>query len=164
MLDPITDGRPSDSEVDDLASSVAETLRAQDRSLAVAESLTGGLLANAFARADGAAQWFRGGVVAYASEVKHDLLAVPSGPVVSEDAAVAMAEAAARLLHADVAIAVTGVGGPDPQDGQPPGTVWLAVTIGGETRSELHRFDGGPPDVCDQTVVAALRRVLATIG
>ena len=86
------------------------------RTLAVAVSLTGGLLASAFARASGSSGWFRGGIVAYSSAVKHDLLGVPGGPVVSEAAAAAMARAAGRLLEADVAVAVTGVGGPDPQD------------------------------------------------
>ena len=66
------------------------------RTLAVAESLTGGMLASTLARASGASQWFRGGVVAYSSVVKCNLLNVPGGPVVSQAAATAMATAAAR--------------------------------------------------------------------
>ena len=93
---------------------VGAALKRGGRTLAVAESLTGGLLASAFARASGSSEWFRGGIVAYSSAVKYDLLDVPGGPVVSEAAAVAMARAAGRLLNADVAVAVTGVGGPDP--------------------------------------------------
>jgi nicotinamide-nucleotide amidase len=95
--------------------------------VAVAESLTGGELAARFASAPGAGDWFRGGIVAYASDVKYDLLDVPVGPVVSEAAAAAMAAGACRLLGADVSVAVTGVAGPDDQDGEPPGTVWLAL-------------------------------------
>ena len=95
---------------------VGAALKRGGRTLAVAESLTGGLLASAFARASGSSEWFRGGIVAYSSAVKYDLLDVPGGPVVSEAAAVAMARAAGRLLNADVAVAVTGVGGPDPHD------------------------------------------------
>lgn len=150
---------PDDDTADELAARVAEAL--DGRTIAVAESLTGGLLANALARAEGASEWFRGGVVAYASEVKHDLLDVRPGPVVAEEAAAAMAESVAKLLDADVAVAVTGAGGPDPQDGQPPGTVWMAVTASGATRTALHRFDGDPPSICQQTVVAALDHVLA---
>lgn len=84
------------------------TLKLGGRTLAVAESLTGGMLASAFARASGASDWFRGGSVAYSSAVKHDLLDVPDGPVVSEAAAAAMARGTARLFKADVAAAVTG--------------------------------------------------------
>lgn len=156
--DPIS---TDEAGADALAAAVAETLQDDGRTLAVAESLTGGLLANAFARADGASEWFRGGVVAYASEVKHDLLAVRPGPVVAEAAAVEMAESTGRLLGADVAVAVTGAGGPDPQDGQPPGTVWVAVATGDRTETRLHRFAGDPPEICRQTVVAALRLVHA---
>jgi nicotinamide mononucleotide (NMN) deamidase PncC len=70
---------------------VGAALKHSGRTLAVAESLTGGLLASAFARASGSSEWFRGGIVAYSSAVNRDLLDVPGGPVVSEVAAVAMA-------------------------------------------------------------------------
>jgi PncC family amidohydrolase len=78
----------------------------------------------------GASTWFRGGVVSYASDVKASLLGVPEGPVVSAAAAGAMAEGVRRLLGADVGLGVTGVAGPDSQEGQPPGTVFLAVVVG----------------------------------
>jgi len=154
----------ADDTADLLASVIAKALEAQDRTVAVAESLTGGLLANALARAEGASTWFRGAVVAYASEVKHGLLAVRPGPVVSAEAAADMAEQTARLLDADVAVAVTGVGGPEPQDGEPPGTVWLAVTANGATRTHGHRFDGDPPEICRKSVVASLECLLATVS
>jgi len=159
VSDPTTD-----ETVDDLAAVIAAELRSQDRTVGVAESLTGGLLANALARAEGASTWFRGGIVAYSSEVKQGLLAVRPGPVVSPEAAAAMAEQAARLLDADVVVAVTGVGGPDPQDGLPPGTVWLAVTADGTTRTHGHRFAGDPTEVIRRSVVAALEGVLATLA
>jgi nicotinamide-nucleotide amidase len=132
-------------------------LKRGGRTLAVAESLTGGLLASAFARASGSSEWFRGGVVAYSREVKYDLLDVPGGPVVSEAAAVAMAGGAGRLLAADVAVAVTGVGGPDPQDGEPPGTVWVATwpdQLGGAV---LLRLPGSPESICEQVCAKAVR-------
>ena len=80
----------------------------------------------------GASDVFRGGLVSYAGDIKFDLLGVPEGPVVSEEAVTAMARGAARLLGADCAIAVTGVAGPDPLDGQEPGTVWMATLVAGE--------------------------------
>lgn len=145
---------------DDAADLAAEIARiAQDGGLtvAVAESLTGGKIACHLAAAPAASEWFRGGVVAYSSEVKYDMLGVPRGPVISRQCAGAMATGVARLLDATLTVAATGVGGPDSQDGEPPGTVWLAVAAGAEVRAELKRFDGDPADVLDSTVLEALR-------
>ena len=77
--------------------------------------------------------------MAYDSAVKVDLLGVPAGPVVSAGAAEAMAAGARRVLNADIGISVTGVAGPSPQDGQPPGTVFMAVAAGaGATVESVH--------------------------
>jgi nicotinamide-nucleotide amidase len=110
---------------------VAKLLVERGLTLAVAESLTGGLVAARLVNVPGASAWFRGGVVTYASELKHTLLDVPEGPVVSEGAAAAMALGVRRVMHADVGLGVTGVAGPDPQEGQRPGTVFLAVAAPG---------------------------------
>ena len=109
---------------------VAKRLLERGATLAVAESLTGGLVASRLVNVPGASDWFRGAVVSYASDVKHTVLGVPEGPVVSAAAAGAMAEGVRRLLRADVGLGVTGVAGPDPQEGQPPGTVFMAVAVG----------------------------------
>jgi nicotinamide-nucleotide amidase len=141
------------------ANLVGAVLRRGGRTLAVAESLTGGLLASAFARASGSSQWFRGGIVAYSGAVKYDLLGVPEGPVVSEAAARTMASGAGRLLKADAAVAVTGVGGPDHQDGEPPGPVWAATwpdQLGGAV---LLRLSGSPESICAQVCTQAVRRI-----
>lgn len=119
--------------------------------VAIAESLTGGRLSAELAAAPAASEWFRGGIVAYASEVKYEVLRVPRGPVVSEVAATAMAEGACRMFGADVAVAVTGVGGPEPQDGEPPGTVWFALHHGSTRLTRLERFSGDPPAIVRQT-------------
>ena len=79
--------------------------------------------------------------------VKHRVLGVRPGPVISRQAAIDMARGAARLLDADLAVAVTGVGGPDPQEGQSPGTVWIAAVASDREIAELHRFDGDPSEV-----------------
>lgn len=113
--------------VDDTSMEDAVAALLGGRTLAVAESLTGGLVASRLVNVPGASRWFRGGVVAYASEVKADLLGVPPGPVVSEEAAEAMAVGVRERLGADIGLAVTGVAGPEPQDGHRPGTVFLAV-------------------------------------
>src|SRR4051794_19219323 len=133
------------------AHEIAELADKRDATVAVAESLTGGKVACHLAAAPSSADWFRGGVVAYASEVKFGLLGVPAGPVITEDCAAAMAHGAAGALGADGVVAVTGVGGPDPQEGQPAGTVCFAATYDGTTRTETHHFDGGPEQVLDRT-------------
>ncbi len=115
--------------------------------LAVAESLTGGLLADTFAQLPEASQWFKGGVVAYSREVKRRLLQIGDAPVVSKAAAVAMAETVAELLQADIAVAVTGVGGPGAEDDVAPGTVWMAVRTPGRVIASLRNFPGEPADV-----------------
>jgi nicotinamide-nucleotide amidase len=151
---------PTPDELTSQAAAAAETIaRAAlrgGRSVAVAESLTGGKISCHLGAAPDSSDWYRGGVVAYASEVKHRVLGVPEGPVVSEAAAAAMATGVADLLGADVAVAVTGVGGPDPQDGEPPGTVWFGVSTPAGVTTELKRWEGETEDVLDRTTAHAL--------
>src|SRR5581483_7169688 len=109
---------------------VGHMIKARGLTLGLAESMTGGLVASRLTNVVGASDWFRGSIVSYASEVKYDLLDVPEGPVVSADAAKAMAEGARKALGADIGLAVTGVAGPAEQDGQPVGTVFFGVAMG----------------------------------
>lgn len=108
---------------------VLTQLEANGWTLGVAESLTGGLLGARIVSVPHASRVFRGTIGAYATEVKRSVLGVTSETVVSEACAIEMAEGARRVLRADVGLAVTGVAGPDPQDGQPVGTVCLAVAL-----------------------------------
>ena len=110
-----------------MESVVLDLLRERGLSLAVAESLTGGLVGARLTSVPGASDVFRGAVVSYASEVKFELLDVPRGPVVSHDAARAMALGVRERLGADIGIATTGVAGPAEQEGHPPGTVFLGL-------------------------------------
>lgn len=143
---------------------IAQRLQEERCTLAVAESLTGGMVSSRLAAAPGASEWFRGAVVAYSREVKYDVLGVPVGPVVSEEAAAAMATGVAELLGADVGLALTGVGGPDPQDGESPGTVWLALCQGGDVRTERLSLAGDPQQVCGDAAEHALMRLAGYIG
>ncbi|MCY4271975.1 MAG: competence/damage-inducible protein A [bacterium] len=118
-----------------MESAVLDALRRRGWTLALAESLTGGLIGSRITAVAGASDVFRGGVVSYAGDVKFDLLGVPEGRVVSEQAVTAMARGAAKLLGADCAIAVTGVAGPDSLDGEAPGTVWMATLVAGEVEA-----------------------------
>ncbi|HTB08533.1 MAG TPA: competence/damage-inducible protein A [Acidimicrobiales bacterium] len=142
---------------------VAAKLVERSLTLAVAESLTGGLIASRLVNVVGASSWFRGGVVSYASDVKYDVLGVPEGPVVSGQAAEAMAEGVRRLLKSDVGLSVTGVAGPEEQDGQPAGTVFVGLSLGEHvTHAALH-LPGDRPRVRAYSAISALdvlRRVL----
>jgi nicotinamide-nucleotide amidase len=143
-------------EPDPTTERIGELLTGDGRTLAIAESLTGGELSARFACTPGSSDWYRGALVAYASEVKYEVLGVRPGPVVSETAAATMAEGVVALLGADVGVAVTGVAGPAPQDGRAPGTVWLAVYDADGTHTRLEQFDGSPEEVVDRTARCAI--------
>jgi nicotinamide-nucleotide amidase len=117
--------------VDDESMEVAVANRLIERGLTfgVAESLTGGLIASRLVNVPGASTWFRGGVVAYDSAVKFDVLGVPAGPVVTEPAAAAMAEGVCKVTGADVGLGITGVAGPDDQEGVVPGTIFVGIVV-----------------------------------
>ncbi|MDG4823689.1 CinA family protein [Asanoa sp. WMMD1127] len=116
--------------------------------LAVAESLTGGLLAATIVEVAGVSAVFRGGLVVYATDLKASLAGVPEpllasqGPV-DPDVALALAEGTRRACRADWAIATTGVAGPEPQDDKPVGLVYVAVAGPGGRRVDELRLDGG---------------------
>ena len=135
---------------------VAAQLLERSLTLAVAESVTGGLIASRLVGVAGASQWFRGGVVSYASEVKFDLLGVPVGPVVSADAAEVMASGVRTLLKADIGLSVTGVAGPEEQDGQPPGTVFVGLSLGDTIQHAALRLPGDRPRVRAYSAISAL--------
>jgi nicotinamide-nucleotide amidase len=126
-----------------MEAAVGGLLRAAGLTLGVAESLTGGLVGSRLSAVPGASEWFRGSIVAYASDVKRTLLGVGDGPVVSETAAREMAAGAVTALGVDVGLALTGVAGPTEQEGQPVGTVWVGLAAGEGTDAQLLRMGGG---------------------
>ncbi|HEX7520781.1 MAG TPA: competence/damage-inducible protein A [Acidimicrobiia bacterium] len=99
--------------------------------IAVGESLTGGLVGSRLSNPPGASKVFRGSIASYATEVKHSVLGVTADRAVSEQSAKEMADGARRVLEADVGISITGVAGPTEQDGQPIGTVWFGLALPG---------------------------------
>ncbi|WJL96865.1 CinA family protein [Microbacterium sp. ET2] len=134
--------------------------RAQDRGarLAVAESLTCGLLASTIGKGESAQEWFAGGVICYALDVKERLLGLePGTDPCSPECAEQLARGVRQLIVADVAVSVTGVGGPQPSDGHPAGTVyvgWADDTGTGHRMLELDTDD--PGEVLEASVDAAL--------
>ena len=152
--------------VDDEAieDAVARALAVDGLTVGLAESLTGGLAASRLVNVPGASRWFRGSVVSYASEVKFSVLGVPEGPVVSEEAARAMADGARRVLGADVGLSITGVAGPDPQDDQPPGTVFVGLARpGNDTESFAFTVPGDRDRVRQYATIAALDLLRRTV-
>ncbi len=141
---------------DTMESVVLDLLRGRGWSLALAESVTGGLVAGRITAVPGASEVFRGGVVSYASDVKFRLLGVPEGPVVSEPAAAAMAEGVRRLLGSDVALALTGVAGPTEQDGMPVGTLCVGLALPDTTLTRTFRLPGQRDQMRQMSVITAL--------
>ncbi len=135
---------------------VAARLLAGGLSLAVAEEVTGGLIASRLVNGSGASAGRRGGDVSYASEVKFDLLGVPRGPVVSADAAEAMARGVRAALGADVGLSVTGVAGPERQEGQPAGTVFVGYALDDRAGHAALRLPGDRPRVRAYSAISAL--------
>ena len=140
-----------------MESVVLGLLQERGWTLGVAESVTGGLVGGRITNVPGSSAVFRGGVISYASEVKFDLLGVDRGPVVSEEAAVQMALGAQRVIGSDVAIALTGVAGPDEQDGRPAGTLCIGVALpDGSTYSVTNTLPGLRDQMRMYSVITAL--------
>ena len=146
---------------------VATQLIARGLTLGVAESLTGGLIASRLVNVPGASAWFRGGVVAYHEQVKFDVLDVPTGPVVSEAAAAAMAQGVRRVTGSDVGLGITGVAGPDDQEGVSPGTIFVGLALpDGSVETRELRLPGDRERVRQYGAISALdllRRALIAL-
>ncbi|MCL2029352.1 MAG: CinA family protein [Deltaproteobacteria bacterium] len=145
------------------AEDLARRLTVAGLTVAAAESLTGGRVAAALTRQPGSSTYFLGSVVAYANEVKTNLLDVPTGLLsehgaVSEACARAMAEGARRRLGADLAVAATGIAGPDGgSPAKPVGLVWLAVAGDKGVRTAEYRFAGDRRAVTEAATIEALK-------
>jgi PncC family amidohydrolase len=135
------------------------------RTVAVAESCTGGLLSTRIVEIPGSGEWFKGGLVAYDAEVKHRLLGVTEEQVITPQAAREMANGVRELLDADIGVATTGVAGPESEEGQPVGTVFVGVSVDGVSRSISLALEGDPSTIREEAVEHALRQVLqARVG
>ena len=152
----------------ELAAEVLGLLTQAGHTVATAESLTGGLVAATLTDVPGSSSAFRGGVVAYATELKSRLLGVDPvmlsahGPVYPPVAA-AMAEGVRKRLAATVGVATTGVAGPDPQDGHPPGTVHIAVSLADDTVVRTIALPGNRDEVRRLTVERVLGLLLGRL-
>ncbi|TMD39898.1 MAG: CinA family protein [Chloroflexi bacterium] len=127
---------------------LGDQLRQRDLTVAVAESMTAGLLAATLADLPESSKRFLGGVVSYTADKKMELLGIPEA-VISKDGVVSqatarlMAEGARRLLGAGLAISITGVAGPEEQDGKPVGLTYIGVSVDGKTQVREYHWPGG---------------------
>jgi nicotinamide-nucleotide amidase len=163
LLGPLVFGADDDT----MESVTLDLLRARGLSLGLAESVTGGLVAARITSVPGASEVFRGSVVSYASEVKYDLLGVPEGPVVTAEAAAEMAVGARRSLGADIGLALTGVAGPDEQEGQPVGTLHVGIASDDGVTTASLRLPGTRDQMRQFSVISSLdllRRQLLGLG
>ena len=145
---------------------LAERLKDHHWRLATAESCTGGLIAASCTALSGSSDWFERGFVTYSNASKTEMLGVDAALIaqhgaVSEAVARAMAEGALAHSHADIAVAVTGVAGPDGgTPDKPVGTVWFAWQVGDQLISEMVHFGGDRHAIRQSTVAHALHRLV----
>ena len=136
---------------------VLQNLRDRKLTLAVAESVTGGLVSGRLTAIAGASDVFRGSIVSYASEIKFDLLNVTRGPVVSESAAKEMAVGVRKTLGSDIGLALTGVAGPTEQDGVKVGTLCVGIALqNGDLRTTTFNLPYGREQMRQFSVISAL--------
>lgn len=151
------------------AARAVAALRAAGASVATAESLTGGLVCATLVGVPGASDVVRGGIVAYAPDLKSALLGVAPALVaergtVDADVAAAMARGARDRLDATYGLATTGVAGPEPSEGKPVGTVHIAVVGPGGVVTEQLALAGDRDAIREGTVAALLSLLVATLG
>lgn len=155
---------PSDPAYD-LAVDLLDLLGRTPATLATCESLTGGLLGATLTSVAGASAVYRGGLITYATDLKHSLAGVDAGELARDGAvaistALAMAAGARETCRADWGVGITGVAGPDPQEGHPAGTVFIAVADRSGAAAREYRFDGDRHTIRTRSVEEALRRLL----
>jgi nicotinamide-nucleotide amidase len=151
------------------AEDLVNALRERGLTVAVAESLTGGLVVADLVSVPGASAVVRGGIVAYATELKATLLGVDAGVLaaggpIQSIVAEQMAHGVRQRLGADVGLATTGVAGPDPQDGHAPGEVWIAVATSSGVRSVRLELGGDRATIRRETVDEVLEFALGIVS
>jgi PncC family amidohydrolase len=152
----------------DLAMKVGETLRRQTRTLAVAESCTGGLLGAALTDVPGSSGYFLGGVISYADRVKVEQLKVPAQTLatygaVSQETASAMAAGVRTLLGADIGVSITGVAGPRAESSKPVGLTYIGIATGEAVRAYHYQWSGDRWENRRDSVIAALTLLAQTL-
>ena len=150
----------SEEVVEASAAQLHVALQGRNERVGCAESLTGGELAAWLSSTPGASASFTGAVVSYASEVKRDVLGVTAERVVSSECAEQMASGVRQLLGVDWALSTTGVAGPDEQEGQAVGTVYVGIASTQRVRSVRLALEGDRAEIRSAVCAAALQLLL----
>lgn len=154
----------ADAHVGGGVDEISELARRHSLRIAVVESLTSGGLAHAVGAGDEASEWFAGGIVAYMKDVKEVVLDLtPDVDPCSATCAEQLARGGLALFAADVCVSTTGVGGPDPEDGHEPGTVYLGWATEGASGHRLLRLEGSPEKVMDTTIEEAIDLIASSM-
>lgn len=135
---------------------VGALLKGAGLSLAVGESLTGGMVSSRIVSIPGASSFFRGGLVSYATEAKQKILQVGKHPVISEETAIEMAKGVADLFDASVGLGITGVAGPAKQEEREVGTVCIGIFLRGVGHSRTVKLPGDRERIRLYSVISAL--------
>jgi len=157
---------PGEAGFTQLVGELAASLTARGWKLATAESCTGGWIAKCCTDRAGSSGWFERGFVTYSNAAKREMLRVDAGSLeqqgaVSSEVALQMADGARRSAGAQIAVAVTGIAGPDGgSEDKPVGTVWFGWSLAGRSETELVRFEGDRDAVRRQTVAHALQGLI----
>ncbi len=149
---------------------VGQILKEQKRTLALAESCTGGLISSRITDVSGSSGYFMGGVVAYSNEAKESILSVPhdilvANGAVSSETALAMAKGVKKLLDTSLGLAVTGIAGPEGGTKEKPvGLVYIALFSDVASITEKFLFSGNRSEIKEQTYLEALKMVIGTLS
>lgn len=160
---------PGDGEFMQLVQEVSAGLLAKGWKMACAESCTGGWIAKCCTDRAGSSAWFERGFVTYSNAAKMDMLGVDSATLdkagaVSREVALQMASGARRQAGVDIALAVTGIAGPDGGTPEKPvGTVWFAWSIADRSEAEMIRFKGDRDAVRRQSVAHTLQGLIGRL-
>ena len=160
----------SNSSINSIAQQVGEALRRIDKKLTVAESCTGGGIAESITSVAGSSQWFEYGYITYSNKAKIKLLGVEQQTLdnygaVSEQVVEQMAGGALKSSDADYAIAVSGIAGPDGGTAEKPvGTVWICWITPEITRVEKYQLQGDRQAVRDQVIKISLQELLQQLN
>src|SRR5699024_4396839 len=150
---------------DTIEKTIASLLKASGKSLAAAESLTGGAFSEKIVSVPGTSSYYKGSIVCYERTVKENVLGIPKEitrdqGTVSQACAVAMARNVARLLDSDIGISFTGIAGPDAIEGQPVGTVFITLhDQAGYEETKLYQFSGDREQIRRRAVMAGYERL-----
>ena len=163
--------RHDDEALSMLATALAAEMKNHGHRLVTAESCTGGWIAKVCTDLRGSSEWFERGLVSYSNEAKSELLGVRASDIhrfgaVSEEVAAAMARGAVEQSHADVAVSVSGIAGPDGgTPDKPVGTVCFGWALPGDkVETEMHRFNGDRDEVRRASVAVSLQGLLERLG